>query len=188
MGLIALNIASLNVRRLRNPSNCARLLSELSYLSVEVAAVQETHFIFAADCRVQENDYIVLSAYGSRSSVGVSLLIGRSLNADVNLVLADIEFGVVAVYAPNIVADRVSFYHRLAPFLSDTKRLVLVDNWNTILDPKIDWVGVRGSGRCESSLIDFMARHDLVYRFRLDHPGREMWTWLDRSPSVWSKS
>ena len=58
---------------------------------------------------------------------------------------------------------------------SDSKRLVLMDDWNTILDPKIDKVG-RGAnrlGRCESSLID-LADHDLVNRFRLDHSGREM--------------
>ena len=29
-----------------------------------------------------------------------------------------------------------------------------------------------------------MTRHDLVDRFRLDHPGREMWTWLESSPSA----
>ena len=39
-------------------------------------------------------------------------------------------------------------------------------------------------GRCESSLAGLMTRHDLVDRFRLDHPGREMWTWLDSSPSA----
>ena len=44
--------------------------------------------------------------------------------------------------------------------------------------------GASRLGRCESSLVGFMTRHDLVDRFRLDHPGREMWTWLDRSPSA----
>ena len=29
-----------------------------------------------------------------------------------------------------------------------------------------------------------MTRHDLVDRFRLDQPGREMWTWLDSWPSA----
>ena len=29
-----------------------------------------------------------------------------------------------------------------------------------------------------------MTRHELVDRFRLDHSGREMWTWLDSSPSA----
>ena len=71
-----------------------------------------------------KDDYVVLSVYGSRSSVEVSLLIGRSLNADINLVLADdggrlvvadaalksFEFWMVAVYPPNIAAKRLSFF------------------------------------------------------------------------------
>ena len=59
-------------------------------------------------------------------------------------------------------------------------------DWNAILDPKIDKIG-RGANRLgmfESSLAGFMTRHGLVDRFHLDHPGREMWTWLDRSPSA----
>ena len=92
----------------------------------------------------------------------------------------------VAVYAPNIAAERVSFFRRLASFLDDTKRLVLMGDWNAILDPKIDKVGrgASSAGRCESSLVGFVTRHGLVDRFRLDHPGREMWTWLDSSPSA----
>ena len=62
----------------------------------------------------------------------------------------------VAVYAPNCIGGRHSFFRRLGPFLDDPKRLVLVDDWNAILDPKIDkggW-GASGSGIYESSLID----------------------------------
>ncbi len=200
MGLMALNLATLNVRGLRDPGKCTRLLGELKTLGVDVAAVQETHFTCGADCRVLESDFNVFSAYGSRTSVGVSLLVGRSLDADVDvvfagdggrLVVADVavksfKFRLVAVYAPNIVVERVSFFRRLAPFLDDTKRLVLMGDWNAILDPKIDKVGrgARRVGRCESSLAGLMTRHDLVDRFRLDHPGREMWTWLDSSPSA----
>ena len=73
--------------RLRDPSKRTHLLGELSNLTVDIAAVQETHFTCAADCWVVENDYVVLSEYGSDSSVGVSLLIGRNHNADVNLIL-----------------------------------------------------------------------------------------------------
>ena len=122
------------------------------------------------------------------------MLVGRSLDPDVNvvfagnggrLVVADIavksfKFRVVAVYAPNIAGERTLFFRRLAPFLDDPKRLVLMGDWNAILDPKTDKVGwrVRKDGRCESSLIDLMARHDLVDRFHLDHPGG------GRSPSA----
>ena len=54
MGLMALNLATLNVRGLRDSSKCACLLGELKNLIVYVAAVQETHFICAVDCWVLE--------------------------------------------------------------------------------------------------------------------------------------
>ena len=88
MGLMALNLATLNVRGLRDPGKCTRLLGELKTLGVDVAAVQETHFTCGADCRVLESDFNVFSAYGSRTSVWVSLLVGRSLDADVDVVFA----------------------------------------------------------------------------------------------------
>ena len=200
MRLMTLNLVSLNVRGLRDSSKCTRLLAELKNLGVDVAAVQETHFTCGADCRVLESDFNVFSAYGSRTSAGVSLLVGRSLDADVDvvfagdegrLVVADVamksfKFRLVAVYASNIAAERLSFFRRLTPFLDDTKRLVLMGDWNAILDPKIDKVGrgARRAGRCESSLFGFMTYHGLVDRFRLDHSGWEMWTWLDSSPSA----
>ena len=167
MASMSLNLATLKVRGLRDPSKSACLLGKLSNLRVNVAAVQETHFICVADCWVLENDYVNLSAYGSHSSVGVFLLIGRSLNADVNLVLADdggrlvvadvavksFEFRVAEVYAPNIAAERVSFFRRLTPFVDDLKRVVLMGDWNAILYPKIDRVGrgAKGPGRCKAA-------------------------------------
>ena len=77
-----------DARGLRDASRCAHLLSDLSNLCVNVAAVQETHFICKADCRVLENDFVVYSAFGSRLSAGVSLLVGRSLDAIVDVVFA----------------------------------------------------------------------------------------------------
>ena len=95
------------------------------------------------------------------------------------------EFRVVAVYAPNITGERRSFFRQLEPFLDDSKRLVLMGDWNTILDPKVDkgGQGARGLERCESSLIDFLAKFDLIDKFHLDPPGREMWTWMGNLPS-----
>ena len=151
--------------------------------------MQETHFISAVNCRVQENAFAVFSAYGNRNSAVVSLLVGHSLDADLNvvfagdgdrLIVADVaiksfKYRVAPVYTPISLVRELPFFQRLAPFLNDPKRLVLVDDWNGILDPKIDKVGwgVSRLGRCESSLIDLMARL-----------GREMWTWLDSSPSA----
>ena len=68
MGLMALNLATLNVRGIRDTRK--RLLGELSNLSLNAIAVQESPFPYAADCQVLENNYDVLSAYDNRSSVG----------------------------------------------------------------------------------------------------------------------
>ena len=99
------------------------------------------------------------------------------------LIVADVtvksfEFQVVVVYAPNIAAERRSFFRWLGPFLDDSNRLALVADWNVIFEPKIDKArqDASGSDRCESSLIDLVSEHNLVDRFRLDHPGLEMWT------------
>ena len=118
-----------------------------------------------------ESDLDVFSAYGSRTSVGVSLLVGRSLDADVfagdggRLVVADVavksfKFRLVVLYASNIAAERVSFFCRLAPFLDVTKRLVLMGDWNAILDPKRDKIDrrARRAARCDSSLVGFETR------------------------------
>ena len=74
----------------------------------------------------------------------------------------------------------------MAPFLDNPKWLVLMGDWSAILDAKINKFrrGASWLGRCESSLVGLMTSHDLVDRFRVDHPGREMWTWLDSSPSA----
>ena len=154
MGLMSLNFATLNARGLKDSSKCAHLLGELLNLSVHVAAVQYIHFTCVADCRVLENDFVVFSAYGSCNGAVVSLLVGCSFDADVNVVFAGDEgqlvvvdvavksfkFLVATVYAPNIVAVTASFFRRLAPFLDDPKRLVLVGDWNAIIDPMIDKV------------------------------------------------
>ena len=117
----------------------------------------------------------------------VSLLIERSLNAGVNPVLAEgrlvatdvavniFEFRGVAIYFPYI-AYREFLFRWLVLFLDNQEGIVLIGDWNAILDCKIDWVekGARWSGRWERSLIDFMACHDLVDRFRLDYPEKEM--------------
>ena len=101
---------------------------------------------------------------------------GWLLEADI--AFKSFKFWLVEVCVSNTPVERVSFFRRLVPFLGDSKRLVLEGDWNAILDPKIDKVGRGASslGRRKSSLVDLMARHDLVDRFRLDHPGREMWT------------
>ena len=74
----------------------------------------------------------------------------------------------------------------MGSILDASKRTVLMGDWNTILDPNIDKAGrgASGSGKCDNSLVNFLTEFDLIDRYRLDHPGREMWTWIGSLPSV----
>ena len=96
------------------------------------------------------------------------------------------KFRLVVVYAPNFPAEWTSRNGANRRIKKDSKQLVLMSDLNAILDPKIDRVGRGASrlGRCESNLFGLMTRHDMVDRFRLDHSGREMWTWQDSSPTA----
>ena len=129
--IMALNVASLNERGLRDAIKYAHLLAELSNLWLKVAAVQETHFTCETDCRVLENDFVVYSAFSSRLSAGASLLVGCSLDAIVNVVFAGdgadvavktFEFRIAVVYAPKTAAERRLFFRRLGSFLDASKR------------------------------------------------------------------
>ena len=99
-----------------------------------------------------DRDFFVVSSYGDHLSRGASLLVKRSLNARIDVVsvgsegrfvVVDVavrgcEFRVVAVYAPNVARERRIFFSQLGAFLTDPKRLVLLGDWNAILDPKLD--------------------------------------------------
>ena len=93
-----------------------------------------------------------------------------------NIAVKTFDFRIAVVHAPSTAAERRPFFRRLGSFLDASKRTVLVGDWNAILDPKINGAGrgASGSGRCDSSLINFLAEFDLIDRYRLDHPGREM--------------
>ena len=138
-----------------------------------------------------EDDFVVYSAFGSRFGARVSLLVGRSLDAIVNvfagdggrLLVADVavktfNFRIAAVHVPTSSAERRSFFRHLGSSLDASGRTVLVGDSNAILDPNI-YRAVRCASslaRCDSGLSDFLTEFDLVERYFLDHPGREMWT------------
>ena len=159
---------------------------------------------FTRNREVLDVGYVVISTLGCRLSIGISLLIGRSLNANVNvafageaspLVVDDIavrgfKFKVVAVHRLNIPGEKNSLFSWLRPFLTGNKRLVLVGDWNAILDPKLDRVrwSISGTVGYGSSLIDFIAKFDLVVSFCLDHPGSDMWMLKHKEPSHPSRS
>ena len=114
---MTLIVASMNVRRLRDPSKCART----SVCECCCSARDSLHL-----CRgLSGAGGRLCGLFSIRQPLQrwVSVLVAHSLNAIVDLVFADdkgrlavadvavksIEFWVVAVYAPNSVGERRSF-------------------------------------------------------------------------------
>ena len=107
-----LNVASLNARGLACLVN--------SQTSMWIKRL----FTCIGDSWVQEDDFVVFSAFGSHCSTGMSLLVGHSLNVIVNLicrgdggwlVVADVaiksfELWLVVVYVPNSIGRSRSFF------------------------------------------------------------------------------
>lgn len=62
------------------------LLHELLSFPVDVVAIQETRFVCKVDAHVLSNDFVVYSAYKSRSARELSLLVKHSLDMRVDLV------------------------------------------------------------------------------------------------------
>ena len=153
---MALHLASVNGRGLRSDSKRAKLLRTLQHLDVNICCLQETHFIPSDYESVLSKDFLLFSAYFDSHSRGVSWLISRSLNAACTLVFADPAgrlcvvdatikgeaFRLIGVYGPNLQSERVSFFSRIDPFVTSSRRVVLVGDWNAVLDPNIDRVVV----------------------------------------------
>ena len=200
---MAINIASLNARGLRDSSCAARVLRSLIDFQLDVVALQETHFASSLDERVFRNHFDVFSSYGIPSGRGVSLLIRQSLEAVVNVVFRDDEgrllvadlkidekqFRIVIVHAPCNTRKRRNFLTTLEPYLTDPKRTISVGDWNSILDPEIDRAGKGNggngwSGNPDDTLINFIAEHRLVDRYRHEHPKTKVWTWTNSNTEV----
>ena len=124
------------------------VLSELKNRWVSVAVVQEIHLIHEKYGEVLELDYVVVLEFDYRLSAGVSLLIEFSLDVDVifsgkagrpsvvDVAMRSYKFWEAAVYVPNCVWKRPSFFRRLEPYLSILMRFLLVGDWSAILDSK----------------------------------------------------
>lgn len=108
---MAIKLACLNVKELRDRIKVARLLYDLLFFDVDVAAIQETYFVSDVVCSRATLLFIQHTGTGWPET----LLVKRSLGARVDLVrvrlvVADIavktgSFRVVAVYAPNDQSD-----------------------------------------------------------------------------------
>ena len=138
-----------------------------------------------------------LSAYFDGSSRGVTWLVSRRLDATCALVLSDPAgrlcvldvtikdkaFRLIGVLGPNATSELPAFFRRIKPYVIPSKRVILVGDWNAVLDPNL--YSSAGTNTLGARYFrDFVERLDLVDKFRERHPNKIAWTWTGRGASA----
>ena len=87
---------------------------------------------------------------------------------------------------PTLLVSSLRFFRRIEPYVSPSKRVILVRDWNAVLDPNLD----RGAISSGTNTLDaryfreFVQRLDLADKFRERHPNKLVWTWTGRGASA----
>ena len=205
MFMMDLRLASLNGRGLRSDSKRSYLLLYLQHRGIDICCLQETRFDSNFHEDILSKDHLSFSAYFESSSRGVTWLVSRRLVAMWALVLSDptgrlcvqdvtIKDKVFRLIGPNATRELLAFFRRIEPYVIPSKRVILVRDWNAVLDPNLD----RGASSAGTNTLDaryfrkFVERLDLVDKFRKRHPNKVAWTWTGRGPwprftAIWTE-
>ena len=186
--MMDLRLASLNGRGLRAGSRRSHLFLYLQRRGIDICCLLETRFDSNFHEDILSKDYLSFSAYFDGRSRGVTWLISRRLDATCALVLSDPAgrlcvvdvtikdkaFRLIGVYGPNATSELPAFFRRIEPYVIPSKWVILVGDWNAVLDPNLD----RGAISAGTNTLDaryfreFVQRLDLVDKFRERHPNK----------------
>ena len=99
--------------------------------------------------------------------------------------IKDKDFRFIGVYGPNIHSKLPYFFRRIKPFVTSSRRTVLVRDWNIVLDPNLNREGPRWvtNNLAAKYFREFVARLDLVNKFQKKHPSKVEWIWTGRGAS-----
>ena len=150
-----INIVSLNVRGLCNTKKCKELFNLLKRKQFDIICLQETH------TKIEDEQMLkmiwqseLIFAHGSTKSCGVAILFSRKImkNAKITNITCDSEgryvcanvtihgqeIGLINMYGPN--EDNPTFFHEISKQAKehDTSELILIGDYNIVLDPKLD--------------------------------------------------
>ncbi|GAB1601854.1 hypothetical protein Ahia01_000463900, partial [Argonauta hians] len=83
-------------------------------------------------------------------------------------------------YAP-FGAARSEFFRRLETFLGTSRSLLLLGDWNGILDVRWEYVGACPDRRECDSLKQLVTQFDLIDKYRLENPTGDRYTWSTKN-------
>ena len=136
---------------------------------------------------------MAFSAYFDGHSSGVTWLVSRRLIATcvlsylagqlcvLGVTITDKAFRLIGVYGSNASNELPTFFRRIGPYVIPSKRVILVGDWNAVLDPNLG----RGAISAGTNTLDaryfheFVEQFDLVDKFRERHPYKLAWIWTE---------
>lgn len=89
------------------------------------------------------------------------------------------DFHFIGGFAPDASMDRSDIFHRIDPFVTSSRWVIIAGDWNVVLDPNLD----SGSIRMVQTFLrlqfiffcNFNGILELVDKFRIDNLRREEW-------------
>ena len=140
----------INGRGLRSDSKRSHLLF-FTFSSAELISVvlKDTHFDYNFHEVILLRDYLSFWAYFDGHSRGVTWLINRRLISMCTLVLSDPAsrlcildvttkdkaFRLLWLYGSDAVRELPTLFRRIEPYMTSSRRVILVSHWNVVLDP-----------------------------------------------------
>jgi exonuclease III len=195
-----LNVLSLNVRGIRSAGKRKRLFSFLKREKFDVISLQETYVTKdVVETWKKEWGGDLVYTEGTCHSLGQLLLIKKGLVEEINtlhhskrilavsLTIADIQFCIVNVYAPNIAREKQLFYEEFVNVIEslEFENKIICGDFNCVADNVSDIIS--GEKHVEASVEQFndaLNACDLIDTWRIFHPDSKEFTWSKRNPFV----
>lgn len=194
-----LNFLTLNVQGFKNVAKQTEVIAYARNLSVDFLCLQGTHFTCKADVVEFETRFRVLCffSFGTTRSCGTGIILLRphrithyfctydtdGLVASLDVVVGGQAFRVINVYAPARITALCHFFASLDSFLLTPKPVVLLGDFNCVLDVLKDTVG-RSQNRTHTwetkKLRELVAQFQLFDVWRALHPSEVDVTWTRR--------
>lgn len=199
MAFLSLTIASFNCRGLSRAAKQNAVIELARARKVDILVLQETYVHRLGQIRSFDATFGTRSywGYGASGSRGVAIVLmprftGSVLryfrDTDGRLMWMDLDSGIriVNVYAPNDLRSQKEFFAALDNHLVGPSRVVLVGDFNCVLDP-IDRRTFRGTPpkwsdrRGEGVLRELVDELGLIDAWRALRPAQSGMTWTGRS-------
>ena len=197
---VDINIGTLNVRGLNRKDKRSIVYSWIKKNSYDICFLQETFCTLQNSAKFERgwSGEQCHSYTNSTHSRGVAILLSKNLDYNVisshcdtdgrislvNLQIGNNEYTLVNVYAPNIVSERIAFFHEMREFIHmhamTRSQLIIGGDFNCVLNANDRVSGV--TDRSASILLEVLEHFSLIDVWKCLNPTQVAFTYID--PSV----